>query len=399
MDPSTGEILAMANLPDFDPNNVRLYSPRSLKNLCVTAFYEPGSVFKIVSAAAMMKAGQFPLKESFDCPGSIRIGGKTIKCWKKHGHLRVDEILKYSCNVGMIRLALKMNPEDFYRSVQSFGFGSLTGVEMPGEVRGLLRLPHQWGPFSKGAISIGQELGVTPLQLITACAAVANGGNLLQPRIVKELRYPNNETVRRYDPFVIRRAISSNLALQLTSLLVKVTEKGGTGERAGLPRYDIAGKTGTAQVFDNSSGTYLKEKYILSFLGYYPVDNPQVIILVILRKPAGNRTDLTGGTLAAPVFHNIATAINGYRNIIPGRNIIPLGEAGFQAATAPKPTYNLSELPDFTGYNMKQTGIILNNLGLKANLVGTGLAYKQMPPAGSKIEKTVPVTVWFRDPE
>lgn len=396
MDPATGEILAMANLPDFDPNNPQLYAAKSMKNLCVAAYYEPGSVFKIVTAAVLISRNAFPLGESYVCEGEIKVGGKTLRCWKRHGTLAVADILKHSCNVGMARLARRLSAEDLYNGIRAFGFGSLTGVELPGEVRGLLRLPHRWGEFSKAAIAIGQEVGVTPLQLITACAAVANGGQLMQPRIVREVRYPDGTVARRYEPLPIRRVLSSNQAALLTSLLVRVTEKGGTGELAALPRYAIAGKTGTAQVFDNAAGRYYKDRHILSFLGYYPAERPEVVILVVVRNPAA-RQDLTGGMVAAPVFRNIATAINGYRRIIPARNIVevPSGPSGLPPVRTP--AYTLDAMPDFTGYNMRQVAVILNNLGLRGNYIGSGVAYRQTPPPGSKILRDVPVTVWFRE--
>ena len=398
MDPKTGEILSMANLPDFDPNNVKLYSSRSLKNLCVTSFYEPGSIFKIIAMAAFLRYDRFSLKETYECNGSIRIGNKSIKCWKKHGLMVNEDILKNSCNIGMIRIALRHSAEELYTVFRDFGFGSLTGIELPGEVRGILRLPHQWGKFSVGAMSIGQEIGVTPVQLITACAAVANGGYLLQPHIIKEIRYANDLVFKNYSPLIIRRVISSNISSVITKLLVKVTEKGGTGEKASLPRYEIAGKTGTAQIFDNTRGVYYKDAHVLSFLGYYPVEDPQIIILVIIRKPKGKTTDLTGGLVAAPVFKDIAVDINGYLNIIPRKNIVNAKTTVTNLPSLNK-KYQFDSMPDFTGYNMKQCAIILENMGLKGNFLGSGIAWKQKPEPGSKIIKSAPVTIWFKEIE
>jgi len=397
MDPRNGDILAMANLPDFDPNNVRLYSQKSMKNLCVASYYEPGSVFKIIAGTALMMQKEFPFNETFTCPGSIHVGNKTIKCWKAHGTIAYKDVFRYSCNVGMIKMALKLEVKDFYNVIRSFGFGSMTGVELPGEVRGLLRQPHQWTLFSKGSLAIGQEIAVTPLQLVTACAAVANGGLLYQPHIVKAIKYADGTSFRMSESLVIRRIAASNLTARLTDLLIRVTEKGGTGDRAALPRYDIAGKTGTAQIYDNKGNSYMKDKFILSFLGFYPAHNPELIMLIIIKKPAG-RPDLTGGIVAAPVFHDIAVGVNSYLNIIPIDNVVNASQyRGRGKSDESGQTYALDSLPDFTGYNMKQVAVILKNLGLQPNFIGTGTAYRQVPEPRTRIDKSVPVTVWFKE--
>jgi cell division protein FtsI/penicillin-binding protein 2 len=398
MDPRNGDILAMANMPDFDPNNVRLFSQGTLKNLCVSDYYEPGSIFKIISVGAMLNDDDFPLDKGYLCEGSIKIGNKRIKCWSSHKYIKYSDALKYSCNAAIINKALNLDPKYFYMFVRNLGFGSITGVELPGELKGLLRPAHQWALFSLGSISIGQEIGVTPLQLITAISAFANGGNLNHPHIVKEIRYADNTVYRKFDPMVIRNCVSPTVTSTVRDLLLKVTEKGGTGDKASIPKYRIAGKTGTSQVFDMKGNKYFKEKHVLSFIGYYPVERPEIVILVIVRSPK-NLVDATGGVVVAPIFREIAMKINSYLDIIPVNNVIngdPQTQIPQKNRQNGKTGFFPDILPDLSGYNMKQCIILVNGLGLTPNFIGSGVAYKQYPVPGTKLNKQIPLTVWFK---
>lgn len=401
IDPNTGEVLAMANLPDYDPNNFHLFSQRSLKNFAVTDFYEPGSTFKIFSMAAFLERDMISLNETYHCGGGIMVGGTRIKCWKDHGDLHYRDVLRYSCNVGIINLALELPPKFFYSLVRNFGFGTLTGIELPGESRGLLRQPHQWTFFSRASVSIGQEIGVTPIQLLSAISAVANGGILYQPHIVKRVQYDDGTLFKEFPVLSLRQAIDAGVAARLTSLLIPVTEKDGSGEHAGIEGFKIAGKTGTAQVFDNKNNRYFSDRYIVSFAGYYPALKPRVAMLIVVREP--KELDPSGGKIAAPVFRSIALKINSYMNIMPVQEVLRpdpeselLRKENSEYRSKP-PVYSLEVIPDFMGYDIKQCLVILNNAGLTPNFIGTGNAYKQYPPAGSKVERKVPVTVWFRE--
>ncbi len=398
MDPNNGDVLAMANMPDFDPNNVRLFSQGTLKNLCVSDFYEPGSIFKIISTGAMLNDNDFPLDKSYNCEGSIKIGNKKIKCWTAHKYIKYNNALKYSCNAAIISRAINLDPKYFYLFIRNLGFGSITGIELPGELKGLLRPPHQMSPFSMGSISIGQEIGVTPLQLITAISAFANGGNLYHPHIVKEIRYADDTVYRKFEPMVIRNCVPPTVTSIIRDLLLKVTEKGGTGEKASIPKYRIAGKTGTSQVFDMKANKYYREKHVLSFIGYYPAERPEIVILVIVRSPK-NMVDATGGVVVAPIFHDIAMKINSYLDIIPVNNVV---NGDLQASipqkdkTDTKKAFNTDILPDLSGYNMKECIILVNGLELTPNFIGSGVAFKQYPIPGTKLNRKIPLTVWFK---
>jgi cell division protein FtsI/penicillin-binding protein 2 len=397
MDPNTGEILAMANLPDFDPNNMNLFSPSSLKNRAISDYYEPGSVFKVITTAMLLTSGKFPLGQSYQCEGSIKIGKNRIKCWKTHGRIAYEDVLRYSCNTALINLTLNSDARTFYTFVRNFGFGSMTGVELPGESKGLLRPYNQWTYYSKASIAIGQEIGVTPLQMLTALCAFANGGNLLHPHIVNEIRYADGTLYKKYSTLAIRNVVSPVVIREVRDFMVKVTEKGGTGERASILKYRIAGKTGTSQVFDNANRRYYADKHILSFAGFYPAENPEIAMIVIVRKPR-NMVDATGGLIAAPIFKEIALKINSYRNIIPIENVITAGES--ISAPKGKSGKDLPEkmdfVPDYSGLNMRQTMVLIDRTGMTPNLIGSGIAYKQYPQPGTRIDKKIPMTIWFK---
>lgn len=397
MDPNTGEILAMANLPDFDPNNMNLFSPSSLKNRAISDFYEPGSVFKVITTAMLLTSGKFPSGHSYKCEGFVKIGQKRIKCWKTHGRISYEDVLRFSCNTALINRTVDMDTRTFYTFVRNFGFGSMTGVELPGESKGLLRPYNQWTYFSKASIAIGQEIGVTPLQMLTAVSAFANGGNLLHPHIVREIQYADGTSYKKYSTVAIRNAVSPVVIREVRDFMVKVTEKGGTGEKAAIPKYRIAGKTGTSQVFDTANRRYFVDKHILSFAGYYPVENPEIAMIVIVRKPK-NMVDATGGLIAAPVFKEIAIKINSYRNIIPVENVITAGEQkdSTKKKKESEPVERMEFIPDFAGLNMRQTMVLIDRTGMTPNLIGSGIAYKQMPLPGTRIDKKIPMTIWFR---
>jgi len=303
MDPWTGEILAMADRPTFHPGDYRDYPPVFRRNRVITDCYEPGSTFKVMMAAAVLEEGLMGPEEKIYCEmGRIRLNGFYIRDYKKYGWLTFSQVLENSSNVGAIKAASRLGKERYYDYIKRFGFGAKTGIELPGEAGGILRKPRDWSSISLGAVAMGQEISVTPLQLLAAFCAIANGGNLMHPYLIRSIRGPHGEIVRENSPQLVRRVISSSTASKLTHILVKAVEE-GTGKNAAVPGYRVAGKTGTSQKIDRRTGQYSHDQVIASFLGFIPARSPQLAILVTIDEP---KVSSWGGTLAAPVFAEAA---------------------------------------------------------------------------------------------
>jgi cell division protein FtsI (penicillin-binding protein 3) len=308
--PHTGEILALANRPTFNPNLSHEITPQKLKNHAVSDVYEPGSTFKLVTISAALEEKLTRPDEMFDCQmGSIVINGRRIHDWKPFGVLPVSGILANSSDVGAIKIALRLGDERLYKYIRAFGFGKQTGIELPGETRGLAKPLNRWSKVSIGAISMGQEIGISPLQLTAMVASIANDGVLLPPRIVSATRQPQHApTMVTFGPADERRALSPLTAAQMKQMMQGVVLH-GTGKKAILEGYSSAGKTGTAQKVDPATGTYSRTKYIASFAGFAPVNNPAVTIAVILDSPVGGHH---GGQVGGPVFQRIAQQVLEY---------------------------------------------------------------------------------------
>ncbi len=313
MDPKTGEVLALANLPTYDPNDYASHPPALRRNRALTDPYEPGSAFKVILAAAALEEGIVKPADLFHGEdGVIEVAGVKIRDHEKYGWMTFRDVLAYSSNVGTIKVGLKVGRDLFYTYITNFGFGLPTGIDLPGEGPGLIRRPRSWSQISIGALSIGQEISVTPLQLITAVAAVANGGLLIRPYVVKAVRGPDR-TLRQAAPFPIRRVISQETAKTLTSILQEVVGR-GTGQEAAVPGYAVAGKTGTAQKMDKETGRYSHNKLVASFVGYVPAEDPRLTILVLVDEP---RRFAWGATVAAPAFRGIAREALAYLKMTP----------------------------------------------------------------------------------
>jgi cell division protein FtsI (penicillin-binding protein 3) len=311
-DPSNGEILAMANWPTFNPNAPGETTPEARMNRAVAALYEPGSVFKIVTLSAAIDQGLTNPNEVVDCQnGAIYIAGHRIRDHKPYGLLTVSQILAKSSDVGAIKIGLRLGAPKLYDYIRAYGFGAPTGIDLPGESRGLLRRLDNWTPVSVGSISMGQEVGVTPVQIITAMSAIANGGLLYRPHVVMALRKGSQETPLTEDEPDPRRVIRPTTAATMRAMLEGVVLN-GTATRAQLDGYTAAGKTGTAQKIDPSTGRYSETQLIASFVGFAPINNPAVTILVQLDSPVGPHE---GGAVAAPVFKRVAEQVLAYRNV------------------------------------------------------------------------------------
>ncbi|HEX4898935.1 MAG TPA: penicillin-binding protein, partial [Pyrinomonadaceae bacterium] len=305
LDPRTGEILALANMPTFDPNNVRESSSVQRSNWALQNVYEPGSTFKIVAYSAAIEKGLVKPDDRIDCQmGSITVAGRLVHDHHAFGTLTISEALAKSSNVAAIKLGIRVGDQSMYDYMTRFGFGSRTGVELPGETAGLLRPVARWQPSSIGSIAIGQEVAVTPLQMAGAFGALANNGVRVAPHLVREIRTSSGVTVYRSAPEQ-RRVVNESTAVALRGMLEGVTLN-GTAKQAQLDGYTAAGKTGTAQKIDPKTRSYSKTKHVASFVGFAPVGNPAVVIVVVIDEPAGS---YHGGDVAAPVFREIAEQI------------------------------------------------------------------------------------------
>src|SRR5438046_3069484 len=312
MNPNSGEILALANWPKFNPNAANDSPAESRMNRAVAALYEPGSTFKLITLAAAFDQGVTRPEEIFDCEnGAVYVAGHRIRDHKPFGLLRVADILAQSSDVGAIKIALRLGAPKFYDYIRAFGFGQQTGVDMPGESKGLLRRLENWSAISIGSISMGQEVGVTPIQLISAVSAIANGGMLYKPHVVAELKRGDRVltaegALAHSEP---RRVIRPETAATLRRLMEGVVLN-GTGKLAHLDGWTAAGKTGSAQKIDPATGRYSRTQLIASFTGFTRLSNPAVTILVSLDSPVGRHE---GGQVAAPVFKRVAEQVVAYR--------------------------------------------------------------------------------------
>ncbi|MDP9263077.1 MAG: penicillin-binding transpeptidase domain-containing protein, partial [Acidobacteriota bacterium] len=311
--PHTGEILALASRPTFNPNTFQKAAPQALKNRAVSDVYEPGSTFKIVTLAAALEEKLARPDELIDCQmGSITVSGVRIRDHKPFGMLTVPQILIYSSDVGAIKMGLRLGEERFDRYIRAFGFGSQTGVELPGETRGLARPVNRWSKVSIGAISMGQEIGITPVQLAAMVSTIANDGVRMPPRVVVDVTAPGTPLQNvSFHPADGRRVISPLTALEMKKAMQRVVLE-GTGRRAILDGYTVGGKTGTAQKIDPATRSYSHWKHVATFAGFAPVNNPAVTVVVVLDSPVGPHE---GGQVSAPVFQRVTQQVLAYLNV------------------------------------------------------------------------------------
>jgi len=308
--PSTGEILAMANYPTCDLNNPPPMPLTLDRNKAIHHNFEPGSTFKIITASAALEARKVNLNDSFDCSkGSIHIAGKTIRDYERFGVLSFPEVIIHSSNVGTIQIGQCISEKAFFETIKAFGFGKKAGIDLPAEEKGIFRPLNNWTKISSASLSIGYEISVTAIQLLQSINAIANKGVVVTPKIVKKILNSSDEQIKK--PIQHRRIISEETALILTSILQKVVQE-GTGIAAQIKGYKVAGKTGTAQKFDRSIGTYSSTLHTSSFIGYAPADKPSLSMIVVIDEPKGH---YSGGEVAAPVFREVARQVLRYLHI------------------------------------------------------------------------------------
>jgi cell division protein FtsI (penicillin-binding protein 3) len=325
MNPHTGEILALANAPSFNPNSYRSFASGTWSDRAVQSIYEPGSTFKVITVAGALEEGLATPDEVIDCQmGAIVLAGHTIHDHERLGALTVSQVIEKSSDVGAIKLGMRLGEERFYKYIRAFGFGSPTGVDLPGEARGIARDPVQWSKISVGAISMGQEIGVTPLQILRAVATIANDGLAPRPFVAKAIVDASGNRVMT-GVSQQARVVSARTAVTMKKILEGVVLQ-GTGRSAKLDGYTAAGKTGTAQKIDPQTGRYFSNKYVASFVGFTPVNNPEIALIVVLDSPAGARHQ--GGQVAAPVWKEIAEQTLRYLNVPPELPLMYVAKKG-----------------------------------------------------------------------
>jgi cell division protein FtsI (penicillin-binding protein 3) len=378
MNPADGAVLAMASYPTFDPNRFRDFGPNAWRNRTVQDMYEPGSTFKIVTAAAALEEGVVTPSQMLDCGnGAIQVGNIEIN--EHGGHrwpaLTFEDVMVHSSNVGTVRVGMSLGPERFYAYIRKFGFGERTGVELPGEAVGILRRTQRWSQVSNASISIGQEISATPLQVATAIATVANGGIRVAPHIVARVTDADGKVVDKLERPEPVRVVSEKTAAVLNEILKAVVAR-GTGVKAALAEHIVAGKTGTAQ-----KAPYSADRVVASFGGYVPADRPRLVILVVVDDPRGAQY---GGEIAAPAFKEIAAASLRYLGVapsIPARSITtpPQLLAAFSQRTVPRTD---AGVPDVRGLDARAAVASATAAGLRVRAFGSGVVQTQIPAPG-----------------
>ncbi len=449
MDPRTGEILAMANRPDYDPNHYQDYPVENRRNLAVTDALPPGSTFKPLTVAMAVEEGVASWGDTFHCPGNIVITGVSVSCWKSHGTLDLEGALEQSCNVAMANLALRLGAESFFRYAEAFNLTNRLGIDFPGEGKGSVPTPAQMRPLDLGVMGFGQTLTMTPLQLLSAIAALANDGVLMKPYLVKQLLGPEGEVLQTFSPTPLRQVVSEKTAREVLQAMVAVVEE-GTGRNARVEGYTVAGKTGTAQKV--VAGGYERGRYLSSFVGIAPASDPRIAVLVMIDEPKGT---YYGGQVAAPAVAAIIRDTMRYLDVPPDASTaeeraseeplvkVPLvinlsvedatmelrrqglgvdvrGGGGVVVDQVPpagaavvrgtkvvlstsvrsaSPSDNaMVTVPELIGKSMREVAAVLGALGLRLEVVGSGIAVNQYPEAGERVPPATTIRVEFQPP-
>lgn len=398
LDTKTGDVLAMASVPAFDPNRFADASPKHWRNRAITDAFEPGSTLKIFSVAAALASGHAKDDEIIDGEkGRVRIGRHWIHDSKPHGEMTLRDVLKKSSNVAVSKLALRMGPKLLYRYLRAFGFAERTGVPLSGERRGTLRNPRRWSKVGLANIAFGQGMTTTVLQLARGLTAIGNGGKLMEPRLVLGIRDTTGKLAQSFPPRG-RRVLSEGLAKRMLYLLGGVTERGGTAEAAALDRYTVAGKTGTAQKVDPVTGTYSEDKWLSSFIAVTPATRPRLAIAVVVDEPSGDKH--YGGEVVGPVFRRIANGALRYLGVRPDKAAKPKkpGAPSNVPVARHRDTPQDEDLlapplpgdgprgqvliPDFTGMSIAEVLGAARKANLELELTGSGRAVAQSPGPG-----------------
>ncbi len=367
MEPNTGEILAMASYPFFNPNRFSEFPNKTRRNLPVWYTFEPGSTLKVFLAAAVLEEKLANPNTKYDCEnGRRKVGPKIIKDTHPHGLLTVSEVIEVSSNICASKMGETIGKKSLYRYLTDFGFGNKLGIDLPGEPGGSLQKTKKWGPVELATISFGQGISVTALQLASALSAIANGGDLMKPYIVKKISTPGGETVTNNKPEVIKKVISYDTAKQVASIMEGVVDN-GTGKNAQISGYSVAGKTGTAQIPNPNTGGYFKEKYMASFVGFAPVNDPKITLIVVVENP---RESIYGGSVSAPIFKAITEKV-----------LFHLNTPTNSSFTGTK------IMPNFKGKSTRDILRWADDNGVEVEFSGSGFSATQSPVPGEEIKE------------
>ena len=407
VDPETGEILAMAVVPEFNPNIFSKYGAEYWRNRAVTDCFEPGSTIKAFLVSACLEKGVVTPNTMFDCEnGKYEIGGKIVHDTHEYEKLSVADIVIHSSNIGAIKLGEKLGHEAFVSYLRKFGFGEKTGIDISGERSGFIRDSKDSKKIGKATLCFGQGMTTTSLQLAMAMAAIANGGKLMQPYVVKKIIDGTGNTVMENTPKVVRRVITEKTARKVTAILENVTSADGTAPKAAISGFRVAGKTGTSQKVDEKTKRYSKTKYVASFVGFAPVEKPRVVLMIAIDEPRGL---YYGGIVAGPVFKEVGLWTLNHLGVSPEaelamvadvKPVTPrrIGAKDTKETDSPPPPLANNLMPDFKGMGMREVLNQSRELGLKVSLKGSGLAAEQEPLAGSQINQTKNLIVHFKPP-
>lgn len=400
MDPHTGAVLGMASRPTFDPNDFGEYPISTWTNRAISIIYEPGSVFKPIVGCMGLSENIITPQTVFEDKGSIKIADRVIRNWDGEGRGQVpfEDIIKYSINTGMVQLGMQLGANQMIDYSKKFGFGQPTGIELPGEESGILYRPEDMYEPDIATMAIGQGIAVTPLQMLRAICAIANGGELLEPYIIDKIVMPDGRVLRQGQKKVVRRVITEDVAGQMRMMMEKVVSEGG-GKPAHIAGYQIAGKTGTAEKLAEQGG-YAPGEYIASFVGFVPAANPQYAMLVMLDTPQGA---FYGSQVSAPVFKDTLQQILVAKGIQPSTHEgLPSFEedAKDRAKAVKVPVMeflpdNKVKIPDFTGLDMRQTAELVQRGHLVLVPYGSGRAKKQSLPPGTVAAEGTKLEIWF----
>jgi cell division protein FtsI (penicillin-binding protein 3) len=388
MDPRTGDILGSASLPDFDPNDINSSDEISRMDRPAIWAYEPGSVFKVFSIAALMDSGVVDNRSVFFCDGhyeriTSRGTREVITCLDAHGRVSLRDIIIKSCNAGAAYASDRIGADRFYDLLGDFGFGARTGAGNPGETVGYLIPPDRWSARTKPTISMGQEISVSALQMVQAASAVANDGFMVPPRIVSRIVSPRGDTIRSFEPNPGRRVLRPETARAVRSYMVDVTSDIGTGWRANIRDLSLAVKTGTAQIIDPVTKAYSKTDFIASCIALLPAEAPSLILYVAIIKPRG---EILGGRIAAPPIREAAEALVDYLGIPRGRNL-QIAHSGSISLPPPLEPALESVVPNFSGYSKRELLPLLFRDDIRVEISGEGWVRRQTPPAGSPLDR------------
>lgn len=398
MDPKTGDVLAMASRPSYNPNKFWQANDEVWRNRAISSVYEPGSTFKAMVAGTALQEGVVAPNMSFYDPGHIDVSEKRIQNWngESFGNVTFTDIVKNSINTCFAQIGLWLGGEKLNEYAEKFGFGQATGIELPGEESGILfASPKEMVNSDVATMAIGHSIAVTPLQLVTAMSAVANDGVLLKPHIIKQITNADGSVYKEYGREEVRRVIDSATDKTLMGLLEQVVATGG-GSKAAVKGYRIAGKTGTAQKINEHTSGYMEGRYIASFCGFAPVEDPAIVVLVVIDDPSAGA--FYGGQIAAPVARDIFSQLLRFMHISPSSDTFADMNKDKEAAAA-KPAPAASDgkvrMPDLTGMSIRDVSRKLAELGLGIDVQGNGLARSQSIPAGAEIQSGQSVTVTF----